>query len=304
LSGATAQPPWRGVIEVEGLAVHAATWSAAGAGPGPGNTAERRMLLLHGLGGTLLHWELVAGGLADRFGAVVTAIDLAGFGRTRASSEQATVAANARLVTALLERYGSAEIVGNSMGAAVATIVAAGRPELVTRLLLVTPVLPQPTWPDPPVAILPHNWPAAIPGVGPLAVKAYAQATSDELVVDGKLRRSFFDVRRVDPRIRARLIELTRERRSFDEAPYAYAAATRSMFWYLTAPAGSARDIARVRCPTVIVHGEQDRLVPLRLAQAALRRRPDWALKILRSCGHMPQLERPQALIAARAAAG
>ena len=295
----TAQPPWRGVLHVRGLAVNAVTW-----GDREAASADRRLLLLHGLGGTLLHWDLVGAALAERLGAVVTAIDLAGFGRTRADPEQATVDQNARLVACLLERYGDAEVVGNSMGAAVASIVAAERPELVTRLLFVTPVLPQPMWPEPPIPILPHNWPAAIPGVGALAVQAYAQSTSDEQVIDEKLDRSFHDLRRVDPRVRTAMIELTRERRGFGEAPYAYAAATRSMFWYLSAPDGSARDIARIRCPTVIVHGDNDRLVPLRLAHAALRRRPDWRLEVLHSCGHMPQLERPGAFVAARVAAG
>jgi pimeloyl-ACP methyl ester carboxylesterase len=261
-------------------------------------------LLLHGLGGTSLHWELAGGRLAEHRRAVVTAIDLAGFGRTRARSEQATVAANARLVVALLERHGPAELVANSMGAAVAMIVAAGHAELVTRLVLVTPVLPQPPWPEPPLPLLPHNWPAAVPGAGPLLVRAYAQATPDERVVDDRLRRSFFDMRRVDAGIRARMIELTRERRAFAEGPAAYAAAARSMFWYVTDPEGSARDVARIRCPTLIVHGQYDRLVPLRLAEAALRRRPDWRLRVMPRCGHMPQLELPEDFVAACAEAG
>jgi pimeloyl-ACP methyl ester carboxylesterase len=303
LTDVAPQSPWRGILHVHGLAVHAVSWGTRGAAPAD-RTGERRLLLLHGLGGTLLHWDLVGAALAERLRAVVTAIDLAGFGRTRADPEQATVAENARLVACLLERYGEAEVVGNSMGAAVASIVAAERPDLVTRLLLVTPVLPQPMWPEPPVPILPHNWPAAIPGLGALAVQAYAAATSDEQVVDDKLHRSFYDLRRVDPRIRAAMIRLTRERRGYGEAAYAYAAATRSMFCYLSAPDGSARDIARIGCPTVIVHGDHDRLVPLPLAYAALRRRPDWRLDVLRGCGHMPQLERPGAFIAARAAAG
>jgi pimeloyl-ACP methyl ester carboxylesterase len=283
-------------VELDGLSVHAVSWRGE---PRTGADDGRRLLLLHGLGGTTIHWELVGAGLAERLGAVVTAIDLAGFGRTRARPERATVAANAQLVTRYVERYGRAGLVGNSMGAAIATIVAAERPDLVSHLLLVTPVLPQPRSPEPPLPILPHNWPAAVPGLGVLAVKAYAAATPDTRVVDERLRRSFFDMRNVEPGIRARMVELTRERRAFAEAPYSYAAAARSMFWYLTAPGGSARDIGRVRCPTRIVHGEEDRLVPLALAEAALRRRPDWELKILRRCGHMPHLELPEAFIAA-----
>lgn len=300
----TGPPPWRGVLAVEGLKVHAVGWGGADGQPPIGREQRRRLLLLHGLGGTSIHWELAGGRLAERLRAHVTAIDLAGFGRTRARSEQASVFANARLVAALLERYGRAELVGNSMGGAVATIVAGEHPELVTGLVLVTPVLPQPPWPEPPLPLMPHNWPAAIPGAGPLLVRAYAETTPDARVVDDRLRRSFFDLQRVDPEIRARMIELMRERRAFAEGPVAYAAAARSMFWYLTDPQGSARDIARIRCPTLMIHGQYDRLVPLRLAEAALRRRPDWSLRVVPGCGHMPQLELPGAFVAACAAAG
>jgi pimeloyl-ACP methyl ester carboxylesterase len=89
------------------------------------------------------------------------------------------------------------------------------------------------------------------------------------------------------------MIGLVRTRRSFAEAASAYAAATRSLFWYVSDPAGIARDIARVQAPTQIIHGAQDRLIPLPLAHAAIRRRPDWRLVVLQDCGHLPQLETP-----------
>jgi pimeloyl-ACP methyl ester carboxylesterase len=289
-------PEWHGFLEVDGTAVHTVSWGGV---PERGGGEPRRLLLLHGLGGSTIHWQLVGAALADRLGAIVTAIDLAGFGRTRARAESASIGANSDLVTSLLERYGSAEVVGNSMGGAIALIVAARRPDLVSRLVLVTPTLPQPRWPYPPVAVLPHNWPAAVPGFGVLAIKHYAAAASDEQVVDDRLHRSFFDLRRIDQGIRQQMVELVKERRSFHEAAHAYAAAARSLFWYLASAGGIARDIARVPRPTLIIHGEHDRLVPLLLAMAARDERPDWNLEVVLDCGHLPQLELPAEFIAA-----
>jgi pimeloyl-ACP methyl ester carboxylesterase len=302
LSRPASPPSWEGWLEVGHLSVHAVVWGVDAPLPRRGG-AGRRLILLHGLGGTSIHWELVGAALAGRLNGAVVAVDLAGFGQTRARPADATVFANAQLVTRLLEMLGPSELVGNSMGGAVAIRVAARRPDLVTSLLLVTPVLPQPPWPEPPVVQLPHNWPAAVPGVGPLAVALYANATSDERVVDDRIRRSFHHPCRVDQRLRCRLIELTRLRRRFAEAPHTYAAATRSLFAYATAADEGNQDIARIRCPTSIVHGDHDRLVPLRLAEAALKRRPDWRLEVIPDCGHTPQMELPERFLEACARA-
>lgn len=286
------EPDWRGFIDVDGLAVAAARWIGDTVGP-----PERSVLLLHGLGASTIHWELVGAQLSRRLDADVTAIDLAGFGFTRAPASAATVEANAALATRVLELIGPSTVFANSMGAAVALPVAAARPELVRRLVLVTPVLPQPAPPEPAYPILPHNWPAALPVLGPLLVAAYAAQHSDSRVVDDRLRRSFFDPRRVHPEIRERMIALVRARRSFAEGPAAYANATRSLFAYVTDPERMARHVEDVRCPVLIVHGAHDRLVPVELASAALRRRPDWDLRVLEECGHLPQLEWPERFV-------
>jgi pimeloyl-ACP methyl ester carboxylesterase len=271
--------------------VHSIRWEATA-----GRPARGRALLLHGLGGTSIHWALVGDRIARAYGVDVTAIDLAGFGLTRAHPEGATVGANAELVLRVLENEGPAVLVGNSMGGAIAIIAAARRPDLVTALVLVTSVLPQPPWPKPQYPILPHNWMAAMPHGG-LAVAAYTAARSDERLVDERLQRSFFDLDRVDPAVRTRLIDLAATRRGFTEAPFTYASATRTLFGYALSLDGIARDMARVRCPTQLIHGREDRLVPLALAEAALDRRPDWELDVIESCGHLPQLERPDTFV-------
>src|SRR5262249_5826832 len=49
-----------------------------------------------------------------------------------------------------------------------------------------------------------------------------------------------------------------------------------------------ARRLARVRCPTLLVWGESDRLVPPAYGKAYLEHIPGAELKLLPQCGHMP----------------
>jgi pimeloyl-ACP methyl ester carboxylesterase len=57
------------------------------------------------------------------------------------------------------------------------------------------------------------------------------------------------------------------------------------------------QDIGRVHCPTLVVHGRRDQLVPVTFARAVARRRPDWPYEELSGCGHAPQLEQPERLV-------
>jgi pimeloyl-ACP methyl ester carboxylesterase len=49
----------------------------------------------------------------------------------------------------------------------------------------------------------------------------------------------------------------------------------------------------RVEAPTLVVHGELDRLIPVAAARDLVRRRPEWALEILEGVGHVPMMETP-----------
>ena len=64
------------------------------------------MLLVHGLGANTISWSPVGQLLADRLDASVTAIDLVGFGRTRALDRPATSVTNRALVQGLLDERG------------------------------------------------------------------------------------------------------------------------------------------------------------------------------------------------------
>jgi pimeloyl-ACP methyl ester carboxylesterase len=55
-------------------------------------------------------------------------------------------------------------------------------------------------------------------------------------------------------------------------------------------------ELDRVRCPTLIVHGGRDRLVPVAAGREMHTRIPHSRLVILPLAGHCPQLDAPEAI--------
>lgn len=122
-------------------------------------------LYVHGLGGSSQNWSALMPLLQD----VVDgeAVDLPGFGDSPPPDDgNYSVTGHARAVIRLLdaEERGPVHLFGNSLGGAVATRVAAVRPDLVRTLTLVSPALPEirVQWPAVPTALL------AVPGVASL----------------------------------------------------------------------------------------------------------------------------------------
>jgi len=280
-------------LDADGVHVHAVEWS-----PRAGASDTRHVLLVHGLGANTISWLPVGQLFAERLGARVTAIDLVGFGRTRALDRRATLATNRGLVETVLDDSGAAVVIGNSMGAVIGAGVAARRPDLVDALVLVNPALP---W----GRVGPSDWlrlarfaPVMMPSVGRRAVSTRARLVGPERMVDMSLDLCLADRSRVDPTLRQRLVLLAAERFAYPEAAAAYADAARSLLRELGGGAADA-DLARAtaECPTLLVHGEDDRLVGAGLAHAAAARHPAIDLEILAGIGHAPQIEVPDRLV-------
>lgn len=53
-------------------------------------------------------------------------------------------------------------------------------------------------------------------------------------------------------------------------------------------------DIQRITQPTLVLHGELDRIVPVESAQALVAALPDAEFRLLPGCGHVPTLTRPK----------
>jgi pimeloyl-ACP methyl ester carboxylesterase len=51
--------------------------------------------------------------------------------------------------------------------------------------------------------------------------------------------------------------------------------------------------LEEVRCPVLLVWGEQDRMVPSRGSRLVLDALPDTTYELIERCGHCPQIEEP-----------
>ena len=95
------------------------------------------VVIIHGVGGHKEDWQGVASALAATH--TVYAIDMLGFGASSKTGDDLSMTVQAAAVKALLEAEGltSADIVGNSVGGWVAATFAATYPDSVTHLILI-----------------------------------------------------------------------------------------------------------------------------------------------------------------------
>src|ERR1041385_6789489 len=121
-------------VDVRGP-VHYRRWD----GPADGPT----FVFVHGLGGSLLNWALVAPALAER-GAVL-AMDMAGFGRTPSEGRSSSITANWKLLDGFLKALDLPPVVmvGNSMGGMLTLIQSAHAPETLSSMVLVDAAFPR-----------------------------------------------------------------------------------------------------------------------------------------------------------------
>src|SRR3712207_1763337 len=102
------------------------------------------VVLVHGLGGSHLNWDLLAPLLTPH--ARVHALDLPGFGLSEPGRRVATVRNNVAVLDRFLREVTGAPVVlvGNSMGGMIAILEAARAPARVSGLVLVDPAVPGP----------------------------------------------------------------------------------------------------------------------------------------------------------------
>jgi pimeloyl-ACP methyl ester carboxylesterase len=249
-------------------------------------------LMVHGLGGSALNWTDLMGLLADRLAS--RAVDLPGFGLSPPPGDHDySLSAHVRAVTRLLEEdaRGPVHLMGNSLGGAVATMIAAQRPDLVRTLTLISPALPdlRPGRYRTQVALL------ATPGVGGLLSRRLA-ALSPEQRVAGLLQLVYADPSAVDEQRRALAVEEVGRRSRLPYATDALASSARGLMQeFLRTGSGSLwRLAAQVTAPTLLLYGRQDRLVSYLVAPKAKAAFPDATVVVLPRSGHVAQMEHPE----------
>jgi pimeloyl-ACP methyl ester carboxylesterase len=248
------------------------------------------MVLVHGVGSSHVHWLGVAPGLAESHRVYVP--DLPGFGRTPVAGRRTDLAGYARFLGAFLERLEEpAIVVGNSMGALLGLLAAAGHPERVAALVLVSPPAPRPplTPLEPKLAVLlsAYTW----PGLGEITRALWVRLQGPEGLVRSVLESCLAAPGRVPPEVLAAALAVERERTAHDDEVHVFLAAYRSTWRYLLNGRRFDRVVRQVQAPALIVHGTHDKLVPTSVVRRFRTLRPDWELVELAGVGHMPQVE-------------
>ena len=257
-------------------------------------------LLVHGLGGSSLNWSALLGEVSGTVAG--EAVDLPGFGSSPPPDDgDYSVSGHARSLVRYLDSAerpvrGPVHLVGNSLGGAVATRVAALRPDLVRSLTLISPALPEipPQRSALPTALL------AAPGVARLFARLSRDWTPERRV-GNVLALCYGDPSRVDARAFGAAVE---EYRSRQRLPYFWDAMVRSTrglvdAYTLGGQHSLWRQAERVLAPTLLVYGGRDQLVGFRMARRASAAFRDSRLLELPEAGHVAMMEYPEAVGAA-----
>ena len=263
----------------------------------------RPQLLVHGLGGSSVTWVEVMEGLSEH--GPVVAVDLPGFGRTPIEDgDPLTVQGYVDFVIAVADALGWDRFTlhGNSMGGLVGTLLAANHPHRLDRLVLVSPALP----PRSPLGFLRPSR-ATIDGVLPLAASSVTALALGAVGLAGPeldarrnramLKLIYSDPDGVDPAVLDLMAAEFAEDVDGVDRRRALLALTRSISSMWADPRRTWRAIRGVRCPTLLLGGTHDALVPARVLRAVLAVRPDWRGHVLDDRRHALMLEDPAAYL-------
>ena len=231
------------------------------------------VVMLHGSGpgvSAQANWQRNIPTLAQRFH--VLAPDIVGFGTTERPED---IVYSLRTWTdhiwAFMDARGieKARVIGNSLGGRIALQMATDQPDRITKMVLM-------------------GTPGAgmTPSEGLAALRAY-EPSHDAM---RELLRNYFAV---DPAmITDELVKIRYEASIADGAYEAY----RAMFFdprHAGTELGITESQVRaIATPTLLIHGREDRVVPLQVSVTMLGLLPNADLHVFSACGHWTQIER------------
>lgn len=263
-------------------------------GPGSGPT----LLLVHGLGGSLLNWAAIAPTLAQT--CQVLALDLVGFGRTQPFGRSPRIRDNRDLLARFVDEVigHPVIVVGNSMGGLLSMLLADRRPDLVSGLVLVDPAVPVgPTArPDPAVSLMFGAY--AVPAVARVFMSRRRSLMSAEAQAMAVLRLCCVDTKRVPLQVLQQHLQLAHEREGYSNVDAELVVAGRSLVFVLARRRWLYALMGRISVPVLLIHGSKDRLVPIAAARSVAQSNPWWRFEVAEDVGHVPQLEAPEWTVA------
>jgi len=254
------------------------------------------IVLVHGLGGSIANWEAIGPRLAAN--ARVVALDLPGFGLSTPGPDW-SLSTHANAVRAFVEEVsGTATLLGNSLGGLLAEMLAADSPEVVERLVLVSPATP-PRLGDPKI-----HWPMArrlliqaTPGLGVSVSRHLLNRYTSEELVKLTLASVAHKPSRIPVDMMQSFITLAERRRQFPWTAEAVPSTANSIGKLFRRPRDFVDIIRAIKAPTLVIHGLEDRIVSPTAIEWLCSLRPDWDLVQLEDTGHTPQLDAPVRLV-------
>ena len=240
------------------------------------------LVLLHGLGASRAVWSRVTPELAAE--RLVLAPDLPGFGESSPAGPGFDLERAARKLSVVLENRArrSFDLVGNSLGGAVALQLAVLRPELVSRLVLSAPG-----------GFSPAPWPLALAAGRVLGPAMTARRVfGAPLAVSPTARRvllagAIAEPHRLSPADARTMLRASRGSTRIGPA----------------VEAGMRADLVpmleRLERPLGVIWGRRDRVVPIATLERIRAVRPDAVVETLEDAAHVPQLELPGEFTAA-----
>jgi pimeloyl-ACP methyl ester carboxylesterase len=237
-------------------------------------------VLVHGLGGQWQNWlENIPRIAQERR---VIAPDLPGFGLSEMPREQISIPGYGRWVEVFFKRVGieRAHLVGNSMGGFVASEVAIQFPQLVDRLVLVSPAGIS--------SASVSRAPTLTIGRVAAALASYTAAGHRQIARRPVARHAaLLFVARHPSKLAP---DLAWEGFMKGTGKPGFNDALRASLEY------DFRDrLGEIACPTLIVWGENDTVIPVRDAQEFERLIEDARKVVMKDTGHVSMAERPRA---------
>jgi pimeloyl-ACP methyl ester carboxylesterase len=262
-------------IEVNGLDIHV---KKSGQG-------ELVFVLLHGFAASLYSWHAVMEPLS-RLGMVI-AYDRPGFGLsehplTWQGQNPNSAETQVELVIGLLDYYGikQAVLVGNSAGGTVALQAGLAHPERILALILVDPAVYHgggaPGWLRPLMAS------PQMRRLGPLVTR--------QILTRGRdlIKLAWHNPDRLPPEMEEYYLKPF-EVNNWDKALWEFTLASRPTDLHLR--------LSELIMPTLVITGDDDRIVPTKDSLRLASELPNASLDIIQNSGHVPHEEQPQAFM-------